>query len=163
MAWLLLGTLILAALLLLLRGFVQASVETIRRLLFGGLAVLGLAVAALLVVSGRGLQALTGLFFVGPLIWRQFNPGRPRGGPNGGPRWGAGGGPDVGQGQKPPPRARAGMTQADALEVLGLTPGASEEDIKAAHRRLMRGAHPDLGGSDWLASRINQARDILLG
>jgi hypothetical protein len=26
----------------------------------------------------------------------------------------------------------------------------------------MRGAHPDGGGSDWLAARINQARDILL-
>jgi DnaJ homolog subfamily C member 19 len=47
--------------------------------------------------------------------------------------------------------------------VLGLQPGASKTQIREAHRRLMRGAHPDTGGSDWLAARINQARDILLG
>ena len=55
------------------------------------------------------------------------------------------------------------MTREEAWQVLGLRPGASVADIRAAHRRLMRGAHPDTGGSDWLAARINQARDILLG
>jgi curved DNA-binding protein CbpA len=55
------------------------------------------------------------------------------------------------------------MTRAEAYEVLGLATGASEFEIRAAHRRLMRGAHPDSGGSDWLAARINQARDTLLG
>jgi hypothetical protein len=54
------------------------------------------------------------------------------------------------------------MTRAEALEILGLPEGASAEEIRQAHRRLMRGAHPDQGGSDWLAARINQARDVLL-
>jgi curved DNA-binding protein CbpA len=45
---------------------------------------------------------------------------------------------------------------------LGLAPGASEADIRAAWLRLMQAAHPDKGGSDWLAARINQARDVLL-
>jgi hypothetical protein len=64
----------------------------------------------------------------------------------------------------PPPRARSGrMTREEALEVLGLEPGADEAAIRAAHRRLMRGAHPDQGGSDWLAARLNEARDTLLG
>ncbi len=55
------------------------------------------------------------------------------------------------------------MTREEAYEVLGLHPGASEAEIRAAHHRLMRTAHPDSGGSDWLATRINQARDVLLG
>lgn len=62
------------------------------------------------------------------------------------------------------PRAAGGpLSRADALAILGLKDGASREDIRDAHRRLMRAAHPDSGGSDWLASRINEARDVLLG
>lgn len=64
---------------------------------------------------------------------------------------------------RPAGHAPAGpMTREEALEVLGLREGASAEEIRQAHRRLMRGAHPDQGGSDWLAARINQARDVLL-
>ncbi len=55
------------------------------------------------------------------------------------------------------------MGQEDALDVLGLAEGASENEIKEAHRRLMSGLHPDHGGSTYLASKINQAKDILLG
>jgi curved DNA-binding protein CbpA len=55
------------------------------------------------------------------------------------------------------------MSRQEAYDVLGLRPGATEVEIREAHRRLMRGAHPDAGGSDWLASRVNQARDTLLG
>ncbi|MFC7473957.1 hypothetical protein ACFQS7_06310 [Dankookia sp. GCM10030260] len=64
----------------------------------------------------------------------------------------------------PPPGSGAGgrMTREEALAVLGLAEGADAGAIRAAHRRLMRGAHPDQGGSDWLAARINQARDVLL-
>ena len=60
------------------------------------------------------------------------------------------------------PAASGPMTREDALAVLGLAPGADEAEIRAAHRRLMRAAHPDHGGSDWLAARVNQARDFLL-
>ena len=55
------------------------------------------------------------------------------------------------------------MARSEALQILGLKSGASEAEVKAAHHRLMRAAHPDAGGSDWLAARINQARDVLLG
>ncbi|MEX0738540.1 MAG: molecular chaperone DnaJ [Pseudohongiella sp.] len=54
------------------------------------------------------------------------------------------------------------MTESLALEILGLGSDASREDITAAHRRLMQKMHPDRGGSDYLAQRINQARDFLL-
>jgi curved DNA-binding protein CbpA len=54
------------------------------------------------------------------------------------------------------------MSRAEALAVLGLREGATEDDIRAAHRRLMKEFHPDRGGSDYLATKINQAKDVLL-
>ena len=57
----------------------------------------------------------------------------------------------------------AGMSSGEALEVLGLEPGADEADIRAAHKRLLRLVHPDRGGTAYLARRVYQARDTLLG
>ncbi len=65
--------------------------------------------------------------------------------------------------RQPPRGPREDMTREEALTVLGLTAGASEEDIRAAHRRLIQRVHPDVGGSADLAARINRAKDILLG
>ncbi|MEO0410655.1 MAG: molecular chaperone DnaJ [Pseudomonadota bacterium] len=49
-----------------------------------------------------------------------------------------------------------------AAEILGVAIDASKEDILAAHKRLMKAAHPDQGGSDYLAQQINGAKDVLL-
>lgn len=66
--------------------------------------------------------------------------------------------------RQPPPRGpRTDMTRAEALAVLGLAEGATEEEIKAAHRRLIRRTHPDAGGTADLAARINRAKDVLVG
>ncbi|AEV38313.1 heat shock protein DnaJ [Pseudovibrio sp. FO-BEG1] len=54
------------------------------------------------------------------------------------------------------------LTEKEAYEVLGLAPGASVDDIRAAHRRLIKRLHPDSGGSAFLASKLNEAKDRLL-
>jgi curved DNA-binding protein CbpA len=59
--------------------------------------------------------------------------------------------------------AAAPMRAADARALLGVRDGASVEDIRAAHRRLIARVHPDAGGSAGLATRVNAARDTLIG
>jgi DnaJ-domain-containing protein 1 len=61
----------------------------------------------------------------------------------------------------PPPPEQPKMTEAEVYRVLGLAPGASLEEIRAAYRRLMKRVHPDLGGSSALAALLNAAKEIL--
>lgn len=147
MLWLVLGALALFFLLGGARAFERAKVASIKSLISWIGALAGVTLAVMLFLTGRGFIALSALVLFGPMLWQQFKAHNP----------------DVKTWMPPPRRPRGGMSRDEAYEILGLQPGASEADIRAAHRRLMAGAHPDHGGSDWLAARINQARDVLLG
>jgi DnaJ homolog subfamily C member 19 len=174
MIWLLFGGLVVFALVAGLRAFERASVGSIKALLAWIAALGGLTLALLLILSGRGSAAIGALVMFGPLIWqrirnaqmqsharRQAAAGNAGAGPSGS---GAGGGesPSGSGGWGPAPHAGGPMTKQEAYQVLGLRAGATEADIRDAHHRLMRRAHPDVGGSEWIATRINQARDVLL-
>jgi hypothetical protein len=70
---------------------------------------------------------------------------------------------DVAANSPPQPPPSGSMSRAEALQVLGLGEGATQEQIREAHRRLMLANHPDRGGSTFLAAQINRAKDVLLG
>lgn len=85
------------------------------------------------------------------------------------PDWRGGQGADAGAGAGAgasaggPPPGSGTMTPDEARAVLGVGLNASDADVRAAHRRLMKISHPDHGGTDYLATKINQAKDVLLG
>ena len=62
----------------------------------------------------------------------------------------------------PPPDASESVSVSEAWEILGLPPGADKAAIITAHKKLMGRLHPDKGGSTFLASRVNQAKDRLI-
>ena len=82
------------------------------------------------------------------MMWKRFNQ-------NGSP-------PNGSQTQPPPPPGMVKMSNAEALEILGLKADATENEILLAHKKLIQKIHPDKGGSGYLASQINQAKDTLL-
>ena len=109
----------------------------------GHLNIITATIAGLIALLPRAMQALKYL----PLISKMFQQQ----------------GPQHTQQQSPPPKSKNAMNREEALEVLGLKPGYTEEEVIQAHRRMMQKLHPDRGGSDYLAAQINQAKETLLG
>ena len=110
----------------------------------GHLNVITAAIAALVALAPRAMQFLKYL----PSISRLYN------------QHGTTGNNEQ---QSAPPRQKQAMSMEEAMDILGLKAGYSEDDVKQAHRRMMQKNHPDRGGSDYLAAQINKAKDILLG
>jgi len=149
---LILGLVALAVLLLLVAAYSRAHPrDLLKGIRFSGGVALGLATIALAVVGRVGLAFLAAAgawaLLTGTMPpWLRV-PGRP--GETGGSR------------EAPSPR-RTTMSRSEALKVLGLEEGATEEQIRAAHKRLMLQIHPDKGGTSYLAAKINEAKDVLL-
>ena len=73
----------------------------------------------------------------------------------------SGAGANAGDGQ--PNNNTNAMSRAEALYILGLSDGARDVEIKAAYTRLMKKLHPDHGGTTYLAGKLNDAKETLLG
>ena len=145
MIWLLAGLGALALLLLLARVIVSLRPQALLRLFRLGGAALLLVLAGLLFYGRRfGLAFLAGANALSLLGLRS----RPNA--------------SASENWREPRRAQTRMSREEAYQVLGLQPGAGIDEIRAAHRRLIAKLHPDQGGGDYLARKINEARDVLL-
>ncbi|HEX3483841.1 MAG TPA: DnaJ domain-containing protein [Micropepsaceae bacterium] len=154
---LLAGVVLLGLLLLLLRGYTSANVRSLAKgLRFSGGIILTLVTVALAITGRLAFAFLTAgaawYLLVGSVPpWHRTAYGP----------FGGGGGQNQGGSRSDPPQSST-MSRAEALKVLGLEEGASETEIRAAHRRLILQTHPDKGGTSYLAAKINEAKDVLL-
>lgn len=157
---LLLGGVFVVAAYFLLKWYTEADTKTVKSSArWLGVLLLG-AAFVFLAATGRLAAAFAVLAAFAAWAWRIFNMiamARQFTGMFGAGRASA----DDVRGPTPPPRGSA-MTEEEALRILGLARGASAAEIKTAYRRLMGQVHPDHGGTDYLAAKINQAKDLLL-
>ncbi len=132
-----------------LRADMRQLATSLKRI--GGI-ILALGTVGLLATGRIGFAFLTG-----SIAWALLS-GQPL--PNFGGRFGGtgSGGANTGAANR-----TGRMTRAEALDLLGLREGASEQEIISAHRRLIQQTHPDRGGTNYLAAKINEAKEILLG
>jgi hypothetical protein len=152
-----------------LRGHLKTHPELKERLWKNGFGLVALLAAAVALGKGRpdvalmfGLLTLTSP--AGRSWLRQlkhdfdgrFAEGRKTG------NFGFGPGRAKARGGVPQPIPPGGMTKQEAYQLLGLGDGASAADVARAHRRLMKEAHPDAGGSTQRAARLNEAKDLLM-
>lgn len=156
---LLVGAALIIGVMILGNWLMRSPPGSLKRRLGGGLIPLLLVIVAGLALTGRLGLALATLAAMAPWVMRGMQ------------MWQAGRmirdlftrrRSDEGPGIPPaPPGAR--MSREEALRVLGLPEGSGEAEIHAAYRRLMSQLHPDKGGTDWMAAKLNEARDRLLG
>ena len=144
---LIIGIFLAGLLMVLLNWWACADVSAARKALFWAIVALCGLFGLILFATGKGFAAILPAGFA---AWRMF-----------GTRLGAKPGA-TGQSGNRWPQRQSGMSRSEALEVLGLDASASEDQINATYRKLMAKYHPDKGGNDWMAAKLNEARKILL-
>jgi hypothetical protein len=151
---LLAGLALLGLLLLFARGYTGAHPRSLARGLQLAGGVLLALLTVVLVITGR---AAFGFLTAGAAWYLLFGSVPPW------QRTSAGPGPTGSQqGRSAPPPRMGVMSRSEALKVLGLDEGATAEQIRASHRKLIQQLHPDKGGTNYLAAKINEAKDVLL-
>jgi len=152
--WLALGIIFLGGFLLLIRWLGTAEPSRIARTMKWGLVALFALAAVGAVLTGRAAFAV-------PLLIAGATAMLTKLGSRAEERLSGGQGSRQHEGGR---SSRQGqMSRSEALDVLGLKDGATDTEVQAAHRRLIRKLHPDQGGSDYLAAKLNEAKDVLLG
>jgi hypothetical protein len=148
--YLLIGVLLAGLLLLLMKWWANTEVASAKRGLMWAIVALCGVFALLLLASGRGVLAILPAGFAafkmfGPALAGRYFQSKPSF-----------------KGKRSSRPSSNDMSEDEALDVLGLEKGATQADITEAYRRLMGQVHPDKGGSDWMAAKLNAAKKTLL-
>ena len=162
-----LGLALAAAVFVILKKWGALSPEGRKNAVWKAVLVVGGALLVFMVLTGRVHVLTAAVAAVIPLLRKlpalmRFLPmmRRMAGDESAGPGAGGQAGASSGQRQATPGSI---MSRHEACDLLGLEPNCSREEVVAAHRRLMLKVHPDRGGNDYLAAKLNEARDVLIG
>ncbi|MEX0299577.1 MAG: DnaJ domain-containing protein [Kordiimonas sp.] len=150
MIWLVIGLMLAGALLMMLNWWANAELKSAKTTLMWGIVGLCAVMAMLLLAAGRNIMAILPAGFA---AWRMLGVANTLSSLFGRAK-------SFRQDQMQ--SSRTTMSRDEALEVLGLGANPSKDEINAAYRKLMAQCHPDKGGSDWMASKLSEARKTLL-
>ena len=164
MVFLVYGMIALVLVLLALEWLAGTSVQNFKRAAMGAGALLLVGIGLIMVVTGKALFSLPAFAGAGVLfsrirtfaglfgMFRAFRHARQQNSQQSF-RQNSNHGGASGQGR---------MDRSEAAKTLGIEENANADDVKSAHKQLMQRLHPDAGGNDYLAAKLNEARDVML-